>query len=138
MNKKTSIVVLFEKREGNGRKQKGRKYSSLVVDGNEKAAARVCFHAVIPRMTSRNHKGIISLGATRLSNMHINELADAAGLGADEAGGKAVTFNTITGSDGISMGSRNAPLASREVIADSIETVVCAEGFDGFVAIRMG
>ncbi len=70
-------------------------------------------------------------------NMHINELADAAGMGADESGGKAVTFNTITVSDGISMGSPGMrySLVSREVIADSIETVVCAEGFDGFVAI---
>ena len=70
-------------------------------------------------------------------NMHINGLAEAAGLGTDEAGGKAVTFNTITVSDGISMGSPGMrySLVSREVIADSIETVVCAEGFDGFVAI---
>ncbi|MCZ6618263.1 MAG: dihydroxy-acid dehydratase, partial [Gammaproteobacteria bacterium] len=70
-------------------------------------------------------------------NMHINELADAAGMGADEAGGKSVLFNTITVSDGISMGTPGMrySLVSREVIADSIETVVCAQGFDGFVAI---
>ena len=53
------------------------------------------------------------------------------------AGGKGVLFNTITVSDGISMGSPGMrySLVSREVIADSIETVVGAEGFDGFVAI---
>jgi dihydroxy-acid dehydratase len=70
-------------------------------------------------------------------NMHINDLAEAAAMGADEADGKAVTFNTITVSDGISMGSPGMrySLVSREVIADSIETVVGAEGFDGFVAI---
>jgi dihydroxy-acid dehydratase len=69
--------------------------------------------------------------------MHINELAAEAIAGADRAGGKGVLFNTITVSDGISMGSPGMrySLVSREVIADSIETVVGAEGFDGFVAI---
>ena len=70
-------------------------------------------------------------------NMHIAELAREAVTGADAAGGKGVLFNTITVSDGISMGSPGMrySLVSREVIADSIETVVGAEGFDGFVAI---
>jgi dihydroxy-acid dehydratase len=70
-------------------------------------------------------------------NMHINTLAEAAGMGADEAGAKSVLFNTITVSDGISMGTPGMrySLVSREVIADSIETVVGAQGFDGFVAI---
>src|SRR5260221_8037861 len=70
-------------------------------------------------------------------NMHIAELAREAGQGADAAGGKSVPFNTITVSDGISMGTPGMrySLVSREVIADSIETVVGAEGFDGFVAI---
>jgi dihydroxy-acid dehydratase len=70
-------------------------------------------------------------------NVHIGELAREAVAGADAAGGKAVLFNTITVSDGISMGSPGMrySLVSREVIADSIETVVGAEGFDGLVAI---
>jgi dihydroxy-acid dehydratase len=70
-------------------------------------------------------------------NMHINELAESACMGADEAGAKSVLFNTITVSDGISMGTPGMrySLVSREVIADSIETVVGAQGFDGFVAI---
>ncbi len=69
--------------------------------------------------------------------MHIDALAREAVAGADAAGGKGVLFNTITVSDGISMGSPGMrySLVSREVIADSIETVVGAEGFDGFVAI---
>jgi dihydroxy-acid dehydratase len=69
--------------------------------------------------------------------VHINELARLAAAGANEAGGKAVIFNTITVSDGISMGTPGMrySLVSREVIADSIETVVAGEGFDGFVAI---
>ena len=55
----------------------------------------------------------------------------------DGAGGKAVPFGTITVSDGISMGTPawRYSLVSREVIADSIETVVGAEGMDGLVAI---
>jgi dihydroxy-acid dehydratase len=70
-------------------------------------------------------------------NMHIDELARDAAGGANGAGGKAVIFNTITISDGISMGTEGMKysLVSREVIADSIETVVGCEGFDGFVAI---
>jgi dihydroxy-acid dehydratase len=70
-------------------------------------------------------------------NMHIDELARVAAQGVGEAGGKPVTFNTITVSDGISMGTPGMrySLVSREVIADSIETVVGAQGFDGVVAI---
>ena len=70
-------------------------------------------------------------------NMHIDELAREAVLGADGAGAKSIIFGTITVSDGISMGTAGMrySLVSREVIADSIETVVAAEGFDGLVAI---
>ena len=59
-------------------------------------------------------------------NSHIDELAKEAAVGANEAGGKALIFNTITISDGISMGTEGMKysLVSREVIADSIETVV--------------
>ena len=73
----------------------------------------------------------------RRATWHINELAEEAVRGADDAGAKAVQFNTITISDGISMGTPGMrySLVSREVIADSIETVVGAQGFDGFVAI---
>ena len=70
-------------------------------------------------------------------NMHIDKLALEAEKGANDAGGKAIIFNTITVSDGISMGSEGMKysLVSREVIADSIETVVGCAGMDGFVAI---
>jgi dihydroxy-acid dehydratase len=117
-----------------------RPFSSLVVDGNEKAAARAMLYAVgfTEEDFGKSQVGIASTWSNLTPcNMHINELADAAGMGVDEAGGKAVTFNTITVSDGISMGSPGMrySLVSREVIADSIETVVCAQGFDGFVAI---
>ena len=70
-------------------------------------------------------------------NMHIDKLARESEQGANDAGGKAIVFNTITVSDGISMGSEGMKysLVSREVIADSIETVVGCAGMDGFVAI---
>ena len=70
-------------------------------------------------------------------NAHIDQLAREAESGVNAAGGKAIIFNTITVSDGISMGSEGMKysLVSREVIADSIETVVGCEGLDGFVAI---
>src|SRR5690606_10883314 len=70
-------------------------------------------------------------------NMHIDQLARQTAAGADEAGGKGVIFNTITVSDGISMGTPGMrySLVSREIIADSIEAVAGAQGFDGLVAI---
>ena len=70
-------------------------------------------------------------------NSHLDELGKASVEGVDQAGGKAVPFGTITVSDGISMGTPRMrySLVSREVIADSIETVVGAEGMDGLVTI---
>jgi dihydroxy-acid dehydratase len=70
-------------------------------------------------------------------NVHLGDLSDHARKGVAEAGGKPVYFNTITVTDGISMGTQGMrySLVSREVIADSIETATAAEGFDGLVAI---
>jgi dihydroxy-acid dehydratase len=70
-------------------------------------------------------------------NSHLDVLGKASVQGVDQSGGKAVPFGTITVSDGISMGTPGMrySLVSREVIADSIETVVGAEGMDGVVAI---
>ncbi len=117
-----------------------RKYSSLVVDGLKQTPARAMLRAVgfSDGDFSRPQVGIASTWSNLTPcNMHIAELAREAGAGADAAGGKSVPFNTITVSDGISMGSPGMrySLVSREVIADSIETVAGAEGFDGLVAI---
>ncbi|MFQ5983522.1 MAG: dihydroxy-acid dehydratase, partial [Woeseiaceae bacterium] len=70
-------------------------------------------------------------------NMHIDQLAREAAAGADAAGGKSVIFNTIGVSDGIAMGTSGMrySMVSREIIADSIEAVAAAEGFDGLVTI---
>ncbi len=117
-----------------------RRYSRLVVDGAKQAASRAMLRAVgfTDGDFSKPQIGIASTWANLTPcNMHIAELARAAAAGVDAAGGKSVLFNTITVSDGISMGSPGMrySLVSREVIADSIETVVGAEGFDGFVAL---
>ncbi len=82
--------------------------------------------------------GIASTGSDLTPcNVHIDELAEHATKGANEGGGKPVNFSTITISDGISMGTKGMrySLVSREVIADSIETVIAGEGMDGLVAI---
>ena len=70
-------------------------------------------------------------------NVHLGDLSDHARKGVADAGGKPVYFNTITVTDGISMGTLGMrySLVSRDVIADSIETSVAAEGFDGVIAI---
>ena len=121
-------------------KPSNRPYSSQVVDGLEKAAARAMLHAVgfTEEDFSKPQVGIASTWSNLTPcNVHINELAEAAAIGVEDAAAKSITFNTITISDGISMGSPGMrySLVSREVIADSIETVVAGQGFDGFVAI---
>ncbi len=117
-----------------------RRYSSIVMDGPEQAPSRAMLRAV--GFTDEDFKkpqvGIASTGNQLTPcNMHINELAEYSSMGADENGGKSIVFHTITVSDGISMGTPGMrySLVSREVIADSIETVVGAQGYDGFVAI---
>jgi dihydroxy-acid dehydratase len=127
-------------RKKGGARGGNRAYSSLVVDGLKQAPARAMLRAVgfTESDFQKPQVGVASLWANLTPcNMHINELAREAVAGADGAGAKAVLFNTITVSDGIAMGTPGMrySLVSREVIADSIETVVGAEGFDGFVAI---
>jgi len=117
-----------------------RQHSRLVVDGLKQTPARAMLRAVgfKDEDFAKPQIGIASTWANVTPcNMHIGDLAREAIAGADEAGAKSVLFNTITVSDAISMGSPGMrySLVSREVIADSIETVVAAEGFDGFVAI---
>ena len=117
-----------------------RRYSRVVVDGVEQAPSRAMLRAVGFEESDfgKPQVGIASTWSMITPcNMHINDLARLAGEGADAAGGKSVIFNTITVSDGIAMGTPGMrySLVSREVIADSIEAVTGAEGFDGIVAI---
>jgi len=119
---------------------KRRRYSAPVVDGIGKSASRAMLRAV--GFTDEDFRkpqvGIASTWSNLTPcNMHIHELAEASSAGADSAGGKSLIFNTITVSDGIANGTLGMKysLVSREVIADSIETVAGCEGFDGLVAI---
>src|SRR5580658_9168803 len=117
-----------------------RAHSRQVVDGVKQAPSRAMLRAVGFR-DEDFAKPQVGIASTRADltpcNVHIAELAREAAAGADAAGGKSVLFNTITVSDGISMGSPGMrySLVSREVIADSIETVAGAEGFDGLVTL---
>ncbi len=117
-----------------------RRYSSVVVDGVEQAPSRAMLRAVgfTEEDFGKPQIGIASTWSmVTPCNMHIDGLADEAARGANAAGGKGVVFNTISVSDGISMGTPGMrySLVSREIIADSIEAVAGAEGFDGVVAI---
>ncbi len=117
-----------------------RRYSRVVVDGVGQAPSRAMLRAVgfTEEDFARPQIGIASTWSMITPcNMHINDLAQIAASGADAAGGKAVIFNTMTVSDGISMGTSGMrySLVSREIIADSIEAVASAQGFDGLVTI---
>src|SRR5690606_37648052 len=117
-----------------------RPHSSRVLDGPTRAPGRAMLHAVgfTREDFQKPQIGVCSTWSqVTPCNVHIDELSRRAARGVDEAGGKAVIFNTITVSDGISMGTEGMKysLVSREIIADSIETVVGGEGFDGLVAI---
>ena len=117
-----------------------RKYSKNLVDGPHQAASRSMLRGV-GFETSDFSKPLVGIASTWSKvtpcNMHINELANVVESSIDESGCKGVLFNTITVSDGISMGTQGMKysLVSREVIADSIETVVGCLGYDGVVAI---
>jgi len=117
-----------------------RRHSRAVVDGLKQTPSRAMLRAVgfVEADFTKPQVGVASTWSNLTPcNMHIDELARIVAAGVDEEGAKAITFNTITVSDGISMGTPGMrySLVSREVIADSIETVVGAQGFDGVVAI---
>jgi dihydroxy-acid dehydratase len=117
-----------------------RKFSKKLVDGPHQAASRSMLRGV-GFETEDFSKPLVGIASTWSKvtpcNMHINELADIVESSIDASDCKGVLFNTITVSDGISMGTQGMKysLVSREVIADSIETVVGCLGYDGVVAI---
>mgnify|MGYP000911892997 FL=1 len=117
-----------------------RAWSATVLDGIERAASRGMLYGTGYKKADfrKSQVGVASTWSmVTPCNMHLDQLAVSVAQGINEAGGKAVVFNTITISDGISMGTEGMKysLVSREVIADSIETVVGCQGFDGFVAL---
>src|SRR5476651_2737163 len=117
-----------------------RHWSGRLVDAPERAQSRAMLHAVGFERGDfqKSQIGIASTWSqVTPCNIHIDKLAEKAVLGVNAAGGKGIIFGTITVADGISMGTEGMKysLVSREVIADSIETVVGCELFDGVVAI---
>jgi dihydroxy-acid dehydratase len=117
-----------------------RKYSKIVVDGVEQAPSRAMLRAVgfEDKDFEKPQVGIASTWSmVTPCNMHINKLAEDVNKGVDDAQGKGIIYNTITISDGISMGTEGMKysLVSREVIADSVETVSGCMGHDGIIAI---
>ena len=117
-----------------------RPHSSIVVDGTDRAPARSMLRAVGFSDEDFKKPQIAVVSSTSdmtPCNVHLGELAEHARKGIDANGGKSIRFDTITVTDGISMGTKGMrySLVSRDVIADSIETAVAAEGFDGLVAI---
>ncbi len=117
-----------------------REYSSIVVDGNDRAPNRSMLRAVgfEDEDFKKPQVGIANTWSNQTPcNVHINDLAQLAAEGVVNADGKPITFGVPTVTDGISMGTKGMrySLVSREVIADSIETVTGAQGFDGVVAI---
>jgi len=117
-----------------------RKFSKNLVDGPHQAASRSMLRGA-GFETADFSKPLVGIASTWSKvtpcNMHINKLADIVEESIDASDCKGVLFNTITVSDGISMGTQGMKysLVSREVIADSIETVVGCLGYDGVVAI---
>jgi dihydroxy-acid dehydratase len=114
--------------------------SGDVTDGMTKAPARAMLRAVglTDADWDKPQIGIASSwNEVTPCNVSLRRLAAAAKEGVRSAGGVPLEFGTITVSDGISMGHEGmrASLVSREVICDSVETVVHAERFDGFVGL---
>ena len=114
--------------------------SSIITEGDSRAPNRGMLRAVGFKDEDFN-KPIIGVASTWSDvtpcNMHIDKLAVAVRNGIKQHNGAGLTFGVPTVSDGISMGTPGMKysLSSREVIADSIETVSGAERFDGLVAI---
>ncbi len=111
-----------------------------MVEGVDRAASRAMLHALGFQRGDfqKSQIGVASTWAqVTPCNVHIDKLALESAKGITAAGGKPIIFNTITISDGISMGTEGMKysLVSRDVIADSIETVVGCENLDGLVAI---
>jgi dihydroxy-acid dehydratase len=118
----------------------GKNYSNVLTEGPSRAAARAMLRGV--GFTKEDlHKPIIGIANTWTEigpcNYHLRDIAEAVKQGVREAGGTPMEFNTVTISDGITMGTEGmkASLISREVIADSIELVARGNSFDGLVCI---
>ncbi len=117
-----------------------KQHSNVLTEGPNRAAARAMLRSV-GFSKEDLHKPIIGIANTWTEigpcNFHLRDVAEAVKQGVREAGGTPMEFNTVTISDGITMGTQGmkASLISREVIADSIELVARGNSFDGIVCI---
>ena len=116
------------------------KYSKNVTQDPTQPAAQAMLHAI--GLTDDDlKKPLIGIGSTGYEgnpcNMHLNDLAQEVKKGINESGSIGLVFNTIGVSDGISMGTYGMrySLPSRDLIADSMETVVQAMNYDGLVTV---
>ena len=118
----------------------GKRQSAALTEGPSRAAARSYLRGV-GFSKEDLHKPIIGVANTWTEigpcNFHLRQVAEAVKQGIRDAGGTPMEFNTVTISDGITMGTEGmkASLISREVIADSIELVTRGNSFDGLVCI---
>ena len=118
----------------------GKTHSNVLTEGPHRAGARAMLRGV-GFSPEDLRKPIVGIANTWTEigpcNFHLREIAEAVKQGIREAGGTPMEFNTITISDGITMGTEGmkASLISREVIADSIELVTRGNSFDGLVCI---
>ncbi len=116
------------------------KYSSVITQNTEQPAAQAMLYGIGLREEDLDKPfiGIASAGYQgNPCNMHLNELAVEVKRGTKEAGLVGLIFNTIGVSDGISMGTDGMrySLPSRDLIADSIETVVGGQSYDGVISV---
>ena len=114
--------------------------SDITKKGSQRSAHRSLFHAMgyTNEELQRPMIGVVnSFNEIVPGHMHLREIADAVKMGVAEAGGMPVEFPAIAICDGIAMGhdGMKYPLASRELIADSIEAVANGHAFDGLVMI---
>ena len=114
--------------------------SHVVVDGPDRAPARSMLRAVglQDEDFEKPFVAVANLASdVTPCNVHLDRIAQKVKQGVRNANGVPFLFGTITISDGISMGTEGmkASLVSREVIADSIETVTFGEGMDGLIVV---
>lgn len=116
------------------------KYSKTVTQDSTQPAAQAMLHGIglTTEDLTKAQVGIVSMGYEgNTCNMHLNGLAKEVKTGVQQADMVGLIFNTIGVSDGISNGTEGMKysLVSRDIIADSIETVVCAQWYDGVIAL---
>lgn len=116
------------------------KYSQRITQPKSQGASQAMLYATGMKPDDM-HKAQVGIGSVwydgNSCNMHLNKLADAVKEGVQKAGLVGMRFNTVGVSDGISMGTdgMSFSLQSRDLIADSIETIMGGQWYDGLIAL---